>query len=210
MKASYCVAGERTIDVVGAGAAGAGFVVARLKPGDVEIDGIAMNDRRDGVEESERGFTAEAADRFGQRLGGQRTGRDDDAVPVRRGLRDFFAADVDQRLAFQRRADRRGKSIAVDGKRPAGRQFVLIRRAHDQRGRAAASRHGGDRWRFPAHRRSGTNWNKRARQIRPSCAPRSQRTGRISCRDHGHAAARDLPGRLGTGEAAADHMDGSQ
>ena len=42
---------QRTIDVVGAGAAGAGLVVARLKPGDIEIDRVAVNDRRDSVEE---------------------------------------------------------------------------------------------------------------------------------------------------------------
>ena len=123
------LAGQRTIDVIGAGAAGAGFVVARLKPSNVEVDGIAMNDRCDRIEESERGFTAEPADCFGQRLGCQGTGRDDDAVPVRRGLRDLFTADFDQRLAFQRRADRRGKSIAVDRERPAGGQLVVIRGA---------------------------------------------------------------------------------
>ena len=41
-------------------------------------------------------------------------------------LRDFFAADFDQRLAFQRRGDRRGKSIAVDRQRPAGGQLVVV------------------------------------------------------------------------------------
>ena len=47
---------QRAIDVIGAGSGGSGFVVTRLEPGNVEIDRIAMHDRRDGVEEGERGF----------------------------------------------------------------------------------------------------------------------------------------------------------
>ena len=48
------LARERAVDVVGAGAAGTFLVVARLEPGDAEVDGVAMHDRRDGVEEGER------------------------------------------------------------------------------------------------------------------------------------------------------------
>ncbi len=42
---------QRTIDVIRAGAAGAGFIVARLKPRHIEVDRVAVNDRRNGVEE---------------------------------------------------------------------------------------------------------------------------------------------------------------
>ena len=52
-KAQILVAVERAIDVVGAGAARAGLVVARLEPGDVHVDRLAIDDRRDGVEEGE-------------------------------------------------------------------------------------------------------------------------------------------------------------
>src|SRR5260370_14575935 len=48
------VAVERTIDVIGAGAARTALVVARLEPGDREIDGLSVRDRRDRVEEGER------------------------------------------------------------------------------------------------------------------------------------------------------------
>ena len=40
MKASYCASVQRAVDVVGAGAARARLVVARLEPGDVHVDGI--------------------------------------------------------------------------------------------------------------------------------------------------------------------------
>ena len=53
------LARQRAIDVVGAGAAGPGLVVARLEPGLVEIDRVAMHDRGDGVEKGERVFAGE-------------------------------------------------------------------------------------------------------------------------------------------------------
>ena len=56
------LARHRAVDVVGAGAARARLVVARLEPGDREIDALAMHDRRDGVEEGERVFAGLAAD----------------------------------------------------------------------------------------------------------------------------------------------------
>ena len=57
---------QRTVDVIGAGAARPGFVVARLKPGDIEIDRIAMNDRGQGIEECQRVFAGQRAYRIGQ------------------------------------------------------------------------------------------------------------------------------------------------
>ena len=42
-----------------------------------------------------------------------------------------------------------------------------------------------------------------------SCAPRSPRTGRISCSTTGTPARADLPGGFAAGEAAADDVDGN-
>ena len=60
-KAVVLLARQRAVDVVGAGAAGAGLVVARLEPGDRHVDRVAMHDRRDRVEEGERVLAGEAA-----------------------------------------------------------------------------------------------------------------------------------------------------
>ena len=125
------------------------------------------------------------------------------------GSEDFFTADFDQRLAFQRRADRRGKSIAVDRERPAGGQLVVIRRAHDERGKPphlGMEETDGASLRIVGPERVGTNeLGKSGRLVYGGRANRPH-----FMQDHGHAPARDLPGRLGTGKAAADHMDGSQ
>ena len=59
--------GQRAVDVIGAGAAGAGLVIARLEPGYGHVDAVAMHDRRDGVEEGQRVLAGELADRLGQR-----------------------------------------------------------------------------------------------------------------------------------------------
>ena len=49
------------------------------------------------------------------------------------GSGDFLAADVDERLAFERRGDGGGKAVAVDRERAAGRHLIGVGRAHDQR-----------------------------------------------------------------------------
>ena len=115
---------HRAVDVVGAGAAGAGLVVARLEPGDVHVDRVEMDDRRDGIEEGERVLAGEGADRLGERRRGEGAGRDDDAVPVRRQAGDLAALDGDQRVRCERLADRGRKSVAVDRQRAAGRHLV--------------------------------------------------------------------------------------
>ena len=46
---------HRAVDVVGAGAGGAGLVVARLAPGDGRVDRVEVHDGGDGVEEGELG-----------------------------------------------------------------------------------------------------------------------------------------------------------
>ena len=53
---------HRAVDVVGAGAAGSGLVIARLEPGYVHVDRVAVHDRRDGVEEGKRILAGDLAD----------------------------------------------------------------------------------------------------------------------------------------------------
>ena len=60
------VLGERAVEIVGAVAGRAALVVARLLPGDREIDALVVDDGRDGVEEGERFLAAQPADRLGQ------------------------------------------------------------------------------------------------------------------------------------------------
>ena len=75
---------ERAIDVVGAGATGTSLVVARLKPRDRHVDRIAMDDRRDRIEERERIFTGQPAYRVCERGRGEGTGRENDRIPFLR------------------------------------------------------------------------------------------------------------------------------
>ena len=102
--------------------------------------------------------------------------------------RDFAALERDQRMGGQRRRDRRGKAVAVDRQRAAGRHLIGVGGAHDQRAE-------------PAHllmqqadgvvvldRRSGTSSSRRVRHSRRSCARRSARSGRISCSTTGTPA----------------------
>src|SRR5208282_5118106 len=91
---------QRTIDVIGAGAGGPGLVVARLEPGDTEVDRVAMHDWRDGVEEGKRCFAGKRADRIGKRGRCERTGGDDNAVPVCRWLEYFLPANFDERFTL--------------------------------------------------------------------------------------------------------------
>ena len=128
---------QRAVDVVGAGSRRPGLVVARLEPGDIEVDGLAMHDRRDSVEESECVFAGAGADCLGQRRRGEGTGGDDDIVPLGWRRQNLFAPDVDQRIAFERRSDGGGESLAIDGERPAGRQLVGVGCAHHQRAEPA-------------------------------------------------------------------------
>ena len=136
-EALILLARHRAIDVVGARAAGAGLVVARLEPGDRHVDGVAMHDRRDRVEEGERVFAGERAHEIGERRRGEGAGRDDHAVPVRGRVADFLAADRDQRVRLDRRRHGGGKALAVDRERAAGRHLVGVAAAHDQRAEPA-------------------------------------------------------------------------
>ena len=201
------LAGERTVDVVGAvAAAGPGLVVARLEPGDREVDGFAVHDRRDGVEEGQCRRTGERGNGFGQRRRGERAGRHDDVGPRGGRLRHLLAADLDQRMRRERGRDGAGELVPVDGERTARGQLVGVGVAHDQGAEPAhlgmqqadgillgvvgAKRVGADELREPLGLVGGR---------------RADRTHLMH--DHGNAAAGDLPGGLGAGEAPADNVD---
>ncbi len=93
-----------------------------------------MHDRRNRIEERQRVFIREFADRIGQRRGGEGAGGDDDIVPVGgRQAVDFSAADLDSRVVVERPGDGGGKSVAIDRQRAAGGYLVGVGGAHDQR-----------------------------------------------------------------------------
>src|SRR5690606_31784726 len=87
------LARERAIDVVGAGSAGTALVVARLEPGLAEVDGITVHDRGDGIEERQLVLAGETADVVCESGRGERTGGDDDALPLRGRQFDLAALD---------------------------------------------------------------------------------------------------------------------
>jgi hypothetical protein len=147
-----------------------------------------------------------AAMRLGEGGGGERAGRDDDAVPLRgRQAGDFGARD--RRSADGRRAprSRAAKSLAVDGERAAGGNLVGVGRRMMSEPAGASPRAGGRR-RWLGGRRSGRNWSRRVRRGRRSCAPRWSARAHLVEHD-GHAASRRSARRPRAGEAAADDMD---
>ena len=125
---------KRAVDVVGHAAARSRLVVAGLEPGDAHVDGFAVDDGGDRVEEGQCRLAGARQDGLRQRLRGQRAGGDDHAVPVRRrpGL-DLRPVDGHQRLGGQCGGDGGRKAITVHRQRAAGRDLVGVGRPHDQR-----------------------------------------------------------------------------
>ncbi len=105
---------QRQVDIVRYAAAGALLVITRLEPGDVEIDGLAVHDGGDGVEEGQMVLARGFADGRTKTRGGQRPGGDNHASPAgrRQGL-DFLTRDRDAGMIFQRRGDGVRKSVPV-------------------------------------------------------------------------------------------------
>jgi len=204
------LARERTIDVVGARSTRSRLVVARLQPSERHVDRVAVNDRGDGIEEGERVLAGEPGDRFGERWRGQRSGGDDDAVPIGgRQPCDLFAAHVDQRLFGKRRGHGRGKALAVDRQCASGRNLIDVGRAHDQRAETAhflmQEPDGIVLVVVGAKRIRADQLGKRRGLVGRGGA---QRTHLVQ---HDRDAARgDLPSRLGSGKPAADDVHCSQ
>ncbi len=168
-----------------------------------------MHDRRDGVEKGERVFAAQPADRIGERRRGQRPGRNDHAVPVLgRQPGDFAAVDCDQRMIFERgRVIGRGKFHAIDRERAARRHLVGVGRAHDQRPEPAhLFVQQADRVGVGGIGAEGIGADELGQAFRLVRGGHSDRPHLVQ--HDGHAAARDLPGRFGPGETAADDVDG--
>ena len=86
-----------------------------------------MHDRRDGVEESQRGFAGERADRFGER-GEVRGPVAMMTLSQSAGGRPAISprSIVDQRLGGNRGVDRGRKTVAVDRQRAAGRHLMRV------------------------------------------------------------------------------------
>src|SRR5205085_5655177 len=72
MEGEILVLRHRAVDVVLVP-----LVPARRHPANVHVDAVAVDDRRDRVEEGERVRTRGRADRFGEKRRGERSGGDD-------------------------------------------------------------------------------------------------------------------------------------
>ena len=125
---------HRTVDVVLAGAARADLVVTRLEPADVHVDGIEMDDRRNGVKEGKRIGACPVRDGLRQGRRGQRPSGDDRLVPiVSRNAGNFFPGDLNQRMRLDPGGDSGGETVAIDCQRAAGRDLVCVAGRHDER-----------------------------------------------------------------------------
>ena len=202
------VAVERTIDVIGAGAARTSLVVARLEPGDRQVDRIPVHDRRDGIEEGERLLAGEFLDRARERRRGEGAGGDDDGIPIlRRQAGDFLPADLDERVVLQGMGHRRRKAVAVDRERAARRHLVPIARAHHQR---AQPPHllvqQPDRVVLPVVRAERVGADELGEAFGLVRLGHAHRPHLVE--HDGNAPARDLPGGFRSGEPPADDVHG--
>ncbi len=99
---------------------------------------MTVHDRRDRVEKGERALARQSSDRFGQRRGGERTGRDNHIVPVlRRQAGDLSAVESYMRMTEKGGFDSLRKSVAVDSEGASGRHLVGISRLKDDRAEGA-------------------------------------------------------------------------
>ena len=119
---------HRAVDVILAGSTGARLVVARLEPGDIQIDRLSVDDRGNCIEEGEGVFICQATDCLGQWCRGQRAGRDNNVFPVFGRQTVYFAAlNGNQRLIGKRFGNGCGKLIAIDRQSATGRDLVGVR-----------------------------------------------------------------------------------
>ena len=122
---------ERTVDIVMAFA----FIPARLEPGHVHVDRLAVDDRRDRVEEGERVLAGLARDGLGEHRRGERAGRDDRGAVGE--CIDAFANDRYVRVRFERSCNTGRETVAIHRERGARRHLVKIALAQDQRAQRA-------------------------------------------------------------------------
>ena len=110
---------------------------------------------------------------------------------------DFAAVDRDQRLGFERCGDRGGEAVAVDGERAAGRQLVAVGRVQHQRVEPAhfgMQKPDGAALGIVGAKRIGTDQFGEL----PGLVHRGGARGPHFVQHDRHAAARKLPGGLGT------------
>ena len=201
------VAAHRTVDIGRGVAARALLVVARLHPGDIHVDRIAVHDRGDGVEEGERAFAGQCPDRLGEGGRCQRAGRDDDIVPVFRRQADNLAAlERDELMRNDGRLDRLRETVSVDGERAAGRHLMGVGAPHDER---AQGPH------LPMQDADSVGCGiVRAERVRADELGEPAGTvgggspqGPHLMQNNGNAGLGRLPGGLTAGKAAADDVD---
>ena len=194
------LAGHRAVDVIIAT-----LVPARGLPGDVHVDAVAVNDRRDGIEKGERVAPRLSGDAFRQRGPGQRTGGDDRGV-VGEGI-DPLTHDRDVRVCRDRVGYARGKDAAIDCQSRAGRHARAIGLAQDERA-------------HPPHLLMEQPDRIILRIVGPKAVRADHLRQRVAFVRGSHVAAAphlaqadpqacfgQLPGGLGPGEPAADDVN---
>jgi len=123
---------HRAVDIILAVAFRPDLVPARLHPGDVHVDAVLVDNRRNGIEKGQRVLAGGRTDALGQRHRRQGAGGDDGQSAFGQ-LVDPFADDLDIRMVGEPLADSVGKMIAVDSQRRTGRQAMLVAFADDDR-----------------------------------------------------------------------------
>ena len=123
---------QRAIDVIAAFS----LVPARLEPGEVHVDAVSIDDRRDRIEERKRLRAGRRADVLGKAWRGQRAGGDDRWPFGGQGI-DLLAHDRDVGVAGKRRRDACRKAIAIDCQRGPCGHLVHIAFSQDDRAQRA-------------------------------------------------------------------------
>ena len=201
---------EGAVDVVLAGAAGAGLVVARLEPRLGQVHALQIDDGSDGVEEGQRFLAGKATDCLGQWRRSEGAGGDDNAVPRLRGQAgDLAAFHGDERVSGDRLGHRASEAVAVHRQRAARRHLVRVGATQDQR---TAAPHllvqQPDRVVLRVVRPEGVGADQLGELVG---AVRLGRADRPHLVQHdGNAALDELPRGFGPGEAAADDVNGGK
>jgi hypothetical protein len=196
---------QRTIDVIGAGACGPDLVVARLEPGNTEVDRVAVHDRRDGIEKGQRCFAGERADRVAS------AGEVSGPVAMMTLSQSGGGARISsRRMSMSGSCSSAAVIAAAKPSRstasapPAGSLWASAARiTSDPSRRISACRRP---MALPCASSERNEFEQTSSAKSPSCARRSSDRPHF-VQHHRHAAARDLPRSLGTRKTAADDMD---
>ncbi|MNS64018.1 hypothetical protein D3C72_971320 [compost metagenome] len=167
-----------------------------------------MHDGGDGVEKGERILTRLGLNGGGEIRRGERAGGDDRVAPfLRRQAVHLFAHDRHQGVTFQLFRHGFRKPVAVDGECAAGRHLVSVGAGHDQRAGEPHFRmddaHCVRRCIVGAEGVGTDQFRQRIALMRIRAAHAAH-----FMQDDGHAALRDLPCGLRTGQSAAHDMNG--